>query len=304
MMRAILFPGQGAQNVGMGRGLCERYPAARAIFDAADDVLGYGLSALCSDGPDDQLVRTDRAQPAIYVTGVAAICALEEAGILDRTGYGACAGLSLGEYTACWFAGVFSFEDGLRLVQRRGTAMQEACDRQPSGMVSLIGADREKAEAVCDHARGDAVLVVANLNSPGQVVISGSQDACERAQNAAKDLGIRRALPLKVAGAFHSPLMEAARASLQSALADAEIHDANVPVYSNVTADPTTSADTIRDLLARQVVSPVLWEDSMRCMVADGMVGAAESPPGTVLAGLLKKIAPDVTIDALATEEE
>ena len=171
-------------------------------------------------------------------------------------------------------------------------------------MVSLIGADREKAEAVCDHARGDAVLVVANLNSPGQVVISGSQDACERAQGAAKDLGVRRAVPLKVAGAFHSPLMETARASLQSALADVETHDANVSVYSNVTGDSTTSADAIRDLLARQIVSPVLWEDSMRRMVADGMVGAAESPPGTVLAGLLKKIAPDVAIDVLATEEE
>ncbi|MEE2713555.1 MAG: ACP S-malonyltransferase, partial [Planctomycetota bacterium] len=301
---AILFPGQGAQSVGMGAALCERHPAARAIFDEADDVLGYSLSSICFEGPADELIRTDRAQPAIYVTSVAAVKALEEAGQLDRDGFGASAGLSLGEYTACWFAGVFSFADGLRVVQRRGTAMQEACNLEPSGMVSLIGADRDKAEAVCDAARGDDVLVVANLNSPGQVVLSGSQAACERAQGAAKELGIRRAIPLKVAGAFHSPLMETARASLEAALADADICDARVPVYSNVTAAPTQSSDDIRGLLARQVVNPVLWESSMRQLVSDGMTDAAEPPPGTVLAGLMKKIAPDVSVAALSTEED
>ena len=303
-MRAILFPGQGAQSVGMGAALCERHPAARAVFEEADDVLGYSLSTLCFEGPADQLIRTDRAQPAIYVTSVAAVRALEEAGGLDRDGYGAAAGLSLGEYTACWFADVFSFADGLRVVQRRGTAMQEACDLEPSGMVSLIGADRDKAEAVCDAARGDGVLVVANLNSPGQVVLSGSHGACGRAQEAAKELGIRRAIPLKVSGAFHSPLMATARASLETTLSDADIRDARVPVYSNVTATPTRAGDEIRSLLARQVVSPVLWESSMRQLVADGMSSAAEPPPGTVLAGLMKKIAPDVAVGALDNEEE
>jgi len=302
-MKAILFPGQGAQKIGMGRALADRSAAAKAIFDEADAVVGYGLSRLCFEGPDEQLMRTDRAQPAIYVTSVAAVSALEAAGELDRSSFGASAGLSLGEYTACWFSGVFSFADGLRLVQQRGSAMQAACDAVPSGMVSLLGADRDKAQAVCDGAAEGDVLVVANLNAPGQVVISGSRDACARAQEIAKEHGIRRAIPLKVAGAFHSPLMEPARDALATALAATPLSDGRVPVYSNVTAAPTTTAAEVEDLLSKQVVSPVLWADSMTRLAADGMTEAVEPPPGSVLAGLMKKIVGDVGVTAVATEE-
>lgn len=302
-MKAIVFPGQGAQKVGMGRALAERYPAAKAVFDEADEVLGYGLSTLCFEGPEDELVRTDRAQPAIYVTSVAAVRALEEAGELDRGAFGASAGLSLGEYTACWFSGVFTFADGLRLVQQRGSAMQAACDATPSGMVSLIGADRQSAQAVCDAAADGDVLVVANLNAPGQVVISGGRDACGRAQELAREHGIRRAVPLKVAGAFHSPLMDPAREALAAALADTPLSDASVPVYSNVTAAPVTAHAEVKELLARQVVSPVLWADSMTRLAADGMTDAVEPPPGNVLAGLMKKIVSDVTVTAIAAED-
>lgn len=283
----------------MGRALAERSDAARSIFTQADDVVGYPLSQLCFEGPQDELVRTDRAQPAIYVTSVAAVCAAEEAGALDRSVFDVTAGLSLGEYTACWFAGVFSFEDGLGLVQRRGTAMQEACDAEPSGMVSLLGADREKAEQVCDSVRGEGVLVVANLNSPGQVVISGSLEACNRACTAAKAMGVKRAIPLQVAGAFHSPLMLPAQQALEGALAETTLSDARIPVVTNVTAEPVTAADEIRGLLSRQVVSPVRWEDSMRRLAADGLTEAVEPPPGTVLQKLMRKIAPDVAISAV-----
>ncbi len=303
-MRAILFPGQGAQHVGMGRELCERHEAARDVYEEANEVLGYDLGRLCFEGPDDELVRTDRAQPAIYVTSVAAVRALEASGELDPSSFQATAGLSLGEYTACWFAGVFSFADGLRLVQQRGTAMQAACEAQESAMVSLLGSDRATAERLCDAAREDDVLVVANLNSPGQVVISGSRDACGRARELAREHGVRRAIPLKVAGAFHSPLMEPARQTLEAAITATALGSGRVPVYSNVTGEPVTAAADVGQLLARQVVSPVLWEDSMRRMVSDGLVSAAEPPPGTVLGNMLTKIAPDVESVALAAGGE
>jgi len=301
-MNAILFPGQGSQEVGMSRSLCERSSAARDAFARADAVLGYPLSALCFEGPVGELVRTDRAQPAIYVAGVAAVLAAEETGSLDRSGFEFAAGLSLGEYTACWFAGVFSFEDGLRLVQRRGSAMQSACDAAPSGMLSLLGADREKAEQVCDAVRGADVLVVANLNSPGQVVISGDAKACGRARTAAQAMGVKRAIPLKVAGAFHSPLMQTARHALEQALEETTLSDPQVPVVSNVTAEPEVDAARIRELLSQQVVSPVLWESSMRRLQTAGITSATEAPPGRVLAGLLRKIAPDMTVAALEAD--
>jgi len=295
----LLFPGQGAQAVGMGKDLAEELPEARKTFAEADAILGYELSKLCLEGPMETLTRTNHAQAAIFVSSVATIRGLEAAGRFDRAAVKATAGLSLGEYTALWFAGCFSFEDGLRLVQIRGDAMQAASDAVPSGMMSLIGADREGAEKVCDLARQDGVLVVANLNAPGQVVISGDLEACGRAPAAAKEVGIRRALPLRVAGAFHSPLMEPARARLVAALDETSIEDPSLCIVSNVTAEPAPNADAIRKLLGDQVINPVLWEASMRRMAADGITSYLEPAPGTVLAGLMKKIDPGLTVSAL-----
>ena len=298
-MIGVLFPGQGAQKVGMADELLDHHAAARELFDKADEVLGYSLSTLCREGPEEELTRTDRAQSAIYVTSAAAVVAAEAKGSFKCSTAVATAGLSLGEYTALWFAGALSFEDGLRLVHRRGSAMQAASEAVPSGMVSLLGADRPLAEKVCDQARGDGVLVVANLNSPGQVVVSGDQEACSRVPHIAKELGLRRAIPLKVAGAFHSPLMGPACKALESALVDTPITDPRIKVFSNVTGAPVGGADEIRDILAKQVVSPVLWENSMRAMLADGVNVFHEPPPGRTLAGMMKKIDRDADVNEL-----
>lgn len=301
--RALLFPGQGAQSVGMGADFHERSAAAHELFAEADEVLGFSLSKLCFEGPESELTRTDVAQCAIYVTSAAAVVALETEGRLDRGAIDGAAGLSLGEYTALWSAGCFGFADGLRLVRKRGVAMQEASEAAPSGMVSLLGADEAKGEEVAAAAREGGVLVVANLNAPGQVVLSGDLAACERVPAAAKAAGLRRAIPLKVAGAFHSPLMEPARAALEEALASTTINDPTFPVWTNVTAAPVSGADDIRARLAEQVVKPVRWEDSMRAMIAAGFEAFQEPPPGRVLAGLMKKIDGERAVSALAAEE-
>lgn len=289
----------------MGQDWHAAHPVARERFAEADEVLGFALSKICFEGPEAELVRTDHAQPAILATSVAAIESLVADGRLDLAAVQAAAGLSLGEYTALWAAGALSFADALRLVHRRGAAMQRASEARPSGMVSLLGADRETAEAVCEAARGDDVLVVANLNAPGQVVVSGDLAACERAPAAAKEVGLRRAIPLKVAGAFHSPVMEPARAELVEALADVEVKVPRFPVYSNVNAAPHETPDSIRETLATQVVAPVLWEASMRRMVADGFGPFVEPPPGNVLGGLMRKIESAATVDSpLPTTDE
>jgi [acyl-carrier-protein] S-malonyltransferase len=275
----------------MGRDFADRFPAAAQVFAEANDVLGYDLRRICFEGPADELTLTTHAQPAIFTCSVAAVTVLRDAGAV--TGAGAAAGLSLGEYTALWFAGVFSFADGLRLVKRRGTAMQAAADSPKSGMVSLLGAGRALAEDVAAKAREGGVLVVANVNAPGQIVLSGDAEACARVPAIAKALGVRRAMPLAVAGAFHSPLMEPARAELERALRETPLSDPRLTVVSNVTAAPVTTAAEVRELLARQVVSPVLWEDSMRALRAMGITRFIEPAPGSVLSGLLKKILPD-----------
>jgi [acyl-carrier-protein] S-malonyltransferase len=288
---AILFPGQGAQTVGMGKDFASAHPGARRVFDEADEILGYALSRLCFEGPAADLTLTSHAQPAIFATSVAVVAVLRERGLLD--GVTAAAGLSLGEYTAVHFAGFLSFEDALRLVKRRADAMQAASDRVRSGMVSLLGADEATARRIADEARGDGVLVVANLNAPGQVVLSGDLEACGRVPAVAREAGVRRATPLQVAGAFHSPLMEPARLELEAALADVRIADPGVPVVSNVTAAAVTGAAEIRNLLARQLTSPVRWEESVRALGAMGCRRFLEPAPGSVLTGLARRILPD-----------
>lgn len=303
----LLCPGQGAQHVGMGKAWFDASDAARKIFDAADVALGFELSRVCFEGPEDQLHRTDVAQAAIYTTSVACCQALCEQGALDPASVIAAAGLSLGEFTALHLAGAFDFLTGLKLVRLRGQAMQDAATASPSGMVALVGADETQARAVCDEAlndpenKGEEVLVPANFNCPGQVVISGSQAACDRAQVVAARLGLK-ATALSVAGAFHSPLMQPAADRLAAALAEVEWRPPRVPVISNVTAlphDASAGMESIRQRLVDQLTSPVRWSDSMQWAVAN--LGAdqryVELAPGKVLMGLMRRIDRSVRVE-------
>jgi [acyl-carrier-protein] S-malonyltransferase len=286
---AFLFPGQGAQALGMGRQLCESAPAARALFDEAADVLGYDLAAICRNGPVERLNSTVISQPALFVTSLAALESLRASEPDAIATCGAAAGLSLGEYTALVFAGALSFRDGLRLVKRRGEAMQAASDVTPSGMVSVIGLDRLQVEALCAEAREKDVLEVANLLCPGNIVVSGNKEACDRLAALAEAQG-GRTVRLAVAGAFHTTLMRPADETLATALAEVELRPARVPVWSNVDAWPHTQPDEVRKLLVQQVVQPVLWEDTIRGMLAAGYDRFYEIGPGRVLAGLLKRV--------------
>ncbi|MGQ0613054.1 MAG: ACP S-malonyltransferase [Planctomycetaceae bacterium] len=291
MTTAILCPGQGAQCVGMGIDWAERSAAAREVFARASGAIGLDLLALCGNGPQERLVRTDVCQPAILAVSAAALAGLEEEGRMRPSQAGAALGLSLGEYTALTVAGVLGLEDAVRLVRLRGEAMQAASDAVASGMVSLLGADPETAERVCAEAvREGGVCVVANLNAPGQVVISGDDAALARAERAAAAAGVRRAIRLDVAGAFHSPLMEPARKKLEEAIRAAAFLPARIPVYSNATAQASRDPDRLRANLVRQLTSPVLFEASVRRAKADGVARFFELSPGRVLTGLVKKI--------------
>jgi [acyl-carrier-protein] S-malonyltransferase len=265
----------------MGKDLAAAFPKAKELFARASAILGFDLARVCFEGPAEELNRTDRCQPALLVHGIAC---LEVAGQKGLPAGEAAAGLSLGEYTAHVYAGSLSFEDGVRLLQKRGTFMQEACDRTPSGMVSILGLDREKCAQAC---QGQGDVGVANLNAPGQIVLSGENAALERAVAKAKELGAKRAIPLKVAGAYHSVVMKSAQEQMQKELAAVTISRPRIPVYANVSARPLTDPEEIRRALATQICSPVLWEDSIRAIGAPKYV---ELGPGKVLAGLLRKI--------------
>lgn len=297
MNNIILCPGQGAQTIGMGKLWCETSEAARAIFEQADEVLGDSLGAplstLCFEGPADTLSRTDVSQPAIYTASVACF-----AGWLDgenlttkELNMVATAGLSLGEYTALHLAGAFSFADGLKLVALRGKAMQEAAEAVDSSMVALIGADEESANAVCDKARENDILVAANFNAPGQVVISGSASACDRAEVIAGEMKLR-ATRLSVAGAFHSPIMAPAADQLGEALCATKIYTLNCTVMSNVTASPhETDSDSIRQRLVDQLTSPVRWSACCEHLIANNEDAQFhELAPGKSLGGMMRRI--------------
>jgi [acyl-carrier-protein] S-malonyltransferase len=290
---AILCPGQGAQAVGMGRAWCDASPAAKHAFDEADqvlgDALGAPLSSLCFEGPGDQLNRTDVAQPALYACSVASYRAM-----IEREGelpLGAAAGLSLGEYTALHLAGVFDFAEGLRLVAQRGRLMQEATEAAASGMVALVGADEEQAASVCETAADGEVLVCANFNAPGQIVLSGHTGACARAVAAADRMGLR-ATALAVAGAFHSPLMQSAADGMEQALQDAAFHPPKAPVWANVTARPHDPRDVelLKLRLVEQIVNPVRWSETCRGLAGGGTMEFHELAPGAVLRGLMRRI--------------
>jgi [acyl-carrier-protein] S-malonyltransferase len=286
---AFLFPGQGAQSVGMGKTLAEQLPAARALFDRANALLGYDLAQLCFEGPQEKLDSTVHSQPALFVCSLAALEKLRHdlPEIVEQCQ--AAAGLSLGEYTALVFAGVMNFEDGLRLVAERGAAMQAAADLRPSGMVSVLGVEREPLAAMCDAARGDDVLQIANLLCPGNIAISGGAAALDRFVAQAEQDGVRY-VRLSVAGAFHTAIMQPAVERLTKALRDVPMSAPRIPVVSNVDAQTHDDPEEIRALLVRQVVSPVRWEDSLRYLIAQGHDLFYEVGPGRVLRGLLKRI--------------
>jgi len=288
---AFLFPGQGAQTVGMGAQLAETLPAARRLFDRAAEVLGYDLAEICFHGPDEDLDSTVYSQPALFVTSLAALELLRQESPHKVDACAAAAGLSLGEYTAIVFAGAMEFEDGLRVVQQRGQAMQEASDRTPSGMVSILGLDPAQVQRLCDEVRREGeVLQCANFLCPANVAVSGHNAACERIADAATQAGAMKVVPLAVAGAFHTPIMGSAVERLAAALADVPMRPPRIPVISNVDARPHEDPEELRQLLIRQVVSPVLWEDSMRYLLGQGFDQFYEIGAGRVLRGLLKRI--------------
>jgi [acyl-carrier-protein] S-malonyltransferase len=297
---AILFPGQGAQAVGMGRKLAEALPAARELFDRANRVLGYDLASICFEGPSETLDATAHSQPALFVASIAALESLRANAPEVVESCGAAAGLSLGEYTALCFAGVLEFDDGLKLVQERGAAMQAAADATPSGMVAILGLDVDKVEQLCRAAGQGEVLQVANLLCPGNIAVSGTRAACERIVQQASAAGAMKAVPLAVAGAFHSPIMRPAVERLATALARAPLAAPKVPVIFNVDAKPHDDPAEIRALLSQQLVYPVRWEESVRYLLAQGCDTFYEVGPGRVLQGLIKRIDRSVKVNGVA----
>ena len=276
----------------MGAALANALPAAQALFDRAADILGYNLLQLCTDGPDDKLNSTVHSQPALFVCSLAALEQLKQDApdVVEQCAI--TAGLSLGEYTALVFAGAMDFDAGLRLVQARGQAMQDASDAVASGMVSILGMEREQIESLCEAARGDDVLQVANMLCPGNIVVSGSAAACQSVAAQAESAGAMKVIPLAVAGAFHTPIMQPAVERLTAALAEVDIQTPRIAVVSNVDAQPHENPEEIRSLLVQQIVNPVLWEASMRWLIDDfGVAQCYEIGPGRVLRGLLKRIA-------------
>ncbi len=285
----ILCPGQGAQTVGMGKELFDASEVARATFAQAAALLGWDLADVCFSGPEERLNQTDVSQPAIYVTSVASFRVASLRGGLPSASVTACAGLSLGEYTALHLAGAVSFEDGLKLVAARGRLMQQAAEARPGAMVAIIGADEAAATELCRSCAQGDVLVPANFNAPGQIVLSGSRAACQRVVPAAEAAGFR-ATPLKVAGAFHSPLMQAAADQMRPLLETVALAAPTAMVYSNVTARPHEGPDSIRRLLVEQIVSPVRWDQTMTALMGSAGMRFIELAPGRTLAGLAKRI--------------
>jgi [acyl-carrier-protein] S-malonyltransferase len=286
---AFLFPGQGAQAIGMGQALCDSLPAAKQLFDRAAAVLGYDLLGICTSGPIEKLNATDVSQPAIYVASLAALESLQASDPGSVTECAGTAGLSLGEYTALTFADALSFEDGLKVVQARGRAMQAAADAKPGGMISILGLERTQVDSICSEAASAGLLQLANLLCPGNIAVSGERSALAEAERLVEEKGGRVAR-LAVAGAFHTPLMRPADERLAEVIAGATWKTPRIPVWSNVDARPHTNPAEIRDLLVRQVVSPVLWEDTSRALLAEGFDKFYEIGPGRVLAGLLKRV--------------
>ena len=290
-MKAFVFPGQGAQFVGMGKDLYEQNETAKQLFEKANEILGYRITDIMFEGTDEDLKQTKVTQPAVFLHSVISAICMGDAFDPKMT-----AGHSLGEFSALVAAGALSFEDGLKLVYARAMAMQKACEAQPSTMAAIIGLPDEKVEEVCQEVAkmGKGVCVAANYNNPGQLVISGDIDAINEACEQLKAAGAKRALPLKVGGAFHSPLMQPAKDELQAAIENTEFQTPKCPVYQNVDAKPHTNPAEIKQNLIAQLTSPVRWTQIVQNMIADGASDFTECGPGKALQGMIAKINRDI----------
>ena len=286
-MKAFVFPGQGAQFTGMGKDLYESHPMAKEMMDKANEILGFEITKVMFEGTDEELRQTKVTQPAVFIHSVVSALCMGEAFQPDMT-----AGHSLGEFSALVAAGALSFEDGLKLVAARAQAMQKACEAQPSTMAAIIGLADEQVEQICAEVSTEGnVVVPANYNNPGQLVISGNIDAVNTACEKLKEAGAKRALPLKVGGAFHSPLMQPAKEELQAAIEATEFHTPKCPVYQNVDAKPHTDPAEIKQNLIAQLTAPVRWTYEVQNMIADGATDFTECGPGKALQGMIAKIA-------------
>ena len=292
MKQAYVFPGQGAQFSGMGKDLYEMNAEAKALFDKANEILGFNITEIMFSGTADELKQTKVTQPAVFLHSVilAKVMNIQPAAV---------AGHSLGEFSALVAAGALSFDDGLRLVAKRAMAMQKCCENQPGGMAAILNLDDAVVEQVC--AEIDGVVVAANYNCPGQLVISGADEAVNEACTKLKEAGAKRALRLPVGGAFHSPLMEAARAELEQAIAEVEFNTPICPIYQNVDAMPHTDAESIKANLIAQLTAPVRWTQIAKNMIADGVEAFTELGPGNVLQGLIKKVDANAVVESIAT---
>ena len=291
MKTAFLFPGQGAQVVTMGKEIAEAFPAAAEIFEKANSIVGFDLSRICFEGPPEQLNTTTISQPAIFVTSAAILEVLKTNPSAQSLRPDVTAGLSLGEYSALYAAGLISFEDALLLVQKRGQAMQAAADATDGGMVSIIGLDEEKVNQLCAEASDGEILAAVNFNCPGQIVISGSKPACGRAQELAAEYGAIKAVRLEVAGAFHTQMMSGAADVLKEALSSCDISEpADIKVIANINADYYENAEKIAQGLTKQLTCPILWQKCMQKLIVDGVENFYEIGPGRVLTGLMKRI--------------
>ena len=292
MKKAYVFPGQGSQFTGMGKDLYENSERAKALFDKANEILGFSITDIMFEGSAEELKQTKVTQPAVFLHSV---ILAEVLGVEPQ----AVAGHSLGEFSALVVAGALSFEDGLRLVAKRAMAMQKCCEAQPGAMAAILALEDEVVEQICDQTEG--VVVAANYNCPGQLVISGASESVDAACEKLKAAGARRALRLPVGGAFHSPLMEAAREELEQAIAEVEFHTPKCPIYQNVDAKPQSDPEQIKQNLIAQLTAPVHWTQIMREMVADGVDSFVELGPGAVLQGMIKKLGAQVEVESKAT---